>query len=131
MAVVVDTDVVSFIHKNDTRAQLYRPHLFGQLPVISFMTLAELEFWAWSSHWGAQRRSYLQTYLRRFVVRHSTPELCERWTEVTFASRRAGRPIAATDAWIAATALWLNLPLVTHNASDYLGVPGLTVISES
>ena len=45
MAVVVDTDVVSFLYKRDTRAALYRPHLDGQLPIISFMTLAELMKW--------------------------------------------------------------------------------------
>ncbi len=35
------------------------------------------------------------------------------------------------DAWIAATALLYGAPLVTHNRSDYLGVPELTIISES
>jgi hypothetical protein len=42
MAVVVDTDVVSFLYKHDTRADAYRPHLDGQMPIISFQTLAEL-----------------------------------------------------------------------------------------
>jgi predicted nucleic acid-binding protein len=41
-AVVVDTCVVSFLLKNDTRAELYRPHLDVDTKVISFMTLAEL-----------------------------------------------------------------------------------------
>jgi hypothetical protein len=45
MAVVVDTDVVSYLFKSDTRADLYRPHLDGHLPIISFMSLAELERW--------------------------------------------------------------------------------------
>lgn len=44
--VVVDTDVVSYLFKSDTRAQLYRPLLMGKLPLISFMTLAELDRWA-------------------------------------------------------------------------------------
>ena len=42
-AVVLDTDVVSFLFKDDTRAELYRPHLTDKLLVISFMTLAELD----------------------------------------------------------------------------------------
>jgi tRNA(fMet)-specific endonuclease VapC len=41
------------------------------------------------------------------------------------AARRNGRRIETADAWIAATALLYNAPLLTHNKSDYLGVPGL------
>jgi len=40
--VVVDTDVVSFLYKRDTRALLYTPYLDGKLTLISFMTIAEL-----------------------------------------------------------------------------------------
>ena len=42
-AVLVDTDVVSYIFKRDTRGALYDPHLDGRSQFISFMTLAELE----------------------------------------------------------------------------------------
>jgi len=48
---------------------------------------------------------------------------------VTVAAQAAGRRIECADAWIAATALLYAVPLVTHNRSDYLGVPGLTLIS--
>lgn len=44
--VVVDTDVVSYLFKKDTRSRLYRRHLLGNGLVVSFMTLAELEHWA-------------------------------------------------------------------------------------
>jgi tRNA(fMet)-specific endonuclease VapC len=44
--VVLDTDVVSFLFKNDSRAQAYLPHLRDRQWVISFMTEAELEQWA-------------------------------------------------------------------------------------
>ena len=45
------------------------------------------------------------------------------------AAQAAGRRIETADAWIAATALLYDAPLVTHNVSDYLGVPGLKLIS--
>jgi tRNA(fMet)-specific endonuclease VapC len=41
--IVVDTDVVSFLFKNDSRAQLYLPLLRNHELLISFMTEAELE----------------------------------------------------------------------------------------
>jgi len=47
------------------------------------------------------------------------------------AGRKVGRRLETADGWIAATAMLYKVPLVTHNASDYAGVPGLTVITEA
>jgi tRNA(fMet)-specific endonuclease VapC len=55
MPVVVDTDVVSFLFKNDSRAQLYLPLLTKRKPLVSFMTEAELEQWILLAKWGANR----------------------------------------------------------------------------
>ena len=59
----------------------------------------------------------------------SSPDLCRRWAEVTVAAQASGRRIECADAWIAATALLYNAPLITHNRNDYLGVAGLKLIS--
>ena len=40
--VVVDTDVIPFAFKGDTRIQLYNPTLAENTLIASFMTLAEL-----------------------------------------------------------------------------------------
>jgi predicted nucleic acid-binding protein len=45
MNVLVDTNVVSFAYKKDTRSKLYGPHLQNNLLLISFMTFAELQLW--------------------------------------------------------------------------------------
>ena len=42
MNLLIDTDVVSFTYKKDSRATLYEPHLQENFMIISFMTLAEL-----------------------------------------------------------------------------------------
>lgn len=131
MALVVDTDVVSFIFKNDTRAALYIPHLSGHMLTISFQALAELELWTLAANWGARRKQQLDRHLRRYLVEHSSPALSRQWAEATDSARRGGRPLAAADAWHAATALLLDVPLVTHNGAHFAGVAGLTVISES
>lgn len=44
-AVVVDTDVVSYLFKSHPVAHEYLPDLENRTPVISFMTLAELDRW--------------------------------------------------------------------------------------
>jgi predicted nucleic acid-binding protein len=128
---VLDTDVLSFLFRSDSRAVLYAPYLFGQVLTISFQTRAEMVRGAISANWGTRRRRQLEQWLQKYAIVHSSDDLCLRWAEAIDSARRAGRPIAPADAWIAATALLLDVPLVTHNASDYAGVSGLTVISES
>jgi tRNA(fMet)-specific endonuclease VapC len=128
---VLDTDVLSFLFRSDSRAALYAPYLFGQVLTISFQTRAEMLRGAISANWGTRRRRQLEQWLQKYAIVHSSDDLCLRWAEAIDSARRAGRPIAPADAWIAATALLLDVPLVTHNASDYAGVSGLTVISES
>ena len=131
MALVVDTDVVSFLYKRDTRAELYRSHLNDPPFIISFMTLAELRSWMRHRNWGPARRQRLERYLQRYQLIYASDELCEFWAQATDSARRNGRPISAADAWVAATALVENVSLVTHNRSDYEGVAGLSIISES
>jgi predicted nucleic acid-binding protein len=128
---VVDTDVWSYLYKQRDEAKLYEPHLFGNILVISFQTRAELLRGAISAGWGARRRQHLESRLQRYIVEHSSDALCLRWAEAIDSARRNGRPIATADAWVAATALHLDVPLITHNRNDYLGVDGLTLISEN
>jgi tRNA(fMet)-specific endonuclease VapC len=129
--VVVDTDVVSFLFKNHPIGARYEADLTGRTLLISFMTLAELDRWAIQSQWGAARREWLRLYLERFVLLPYSRRLCTIWAEVTVAAQSRGCRIECADAWIAATALRHDVPLVTHNREDYLGVPGLKLISHS
>lgn len=128
---IIDTDVVSYIFKGDTRGDLYEHHLKGSIASISFVTVAELDLWAVTHNWGEKRKSELALFLQRFAVIESNRQLCRMWAAVTDQVRRGGRKIQPGDAWVAATALLYNVPLITHNADDFVGVAGLTVISES
>lgn len=130
-AVLIDTDVVSYLFKKDTRVRLYQRHLAGQRWILSFMTVAELDLWALRHHWGAARKARMEQHLRRFVLYPFNRALCAQWAEVMDSARRNGRPIQTADAWIAATALLAGVPLVTHNPADYAGVSGLNVLSEA
>jgi tRNA(fMet)-specific endonuclease VapC len=127
--VVVDTDVASFLFKNHPIGLRYDPELAGRVALISFMTVAEVERWAIQYRWGEQRLHWLHLHLKRFTVVPSSPDLCRNWAEVMVAARSAGRRIECADAWIAATSLLYDAPLMTHNRNDYLGVPGLRLIS--
>jgi tRNA(fMet)-specific endonuclease VapC len=125
---VVDTDVISYLLKQDTRADLYKPHLQGHLLLISPMTRAELEAWALEHSWGQTRRDAMRVHLRQFMLVPFHEALCVKWAEATDSARRHGRPINSSDAWVAAVALYYGVTLVTHNKSDYLGVANLKLI---
>ena len=127
---IVDTDVVSFLLKGDTRAQLYRPHLQGRTLALSFMTVAELFQWAYVRNWGDRKLTRLEEQLHRYVIVPFDNELCKQWASISVQRQRIGRPMSVQDAWIAATALRHNCPLVTHNSDDFSDITGLEVISE-
>ena len=93
------------------------------------MTEAELEQWVLLAKWNAKRIDWLRIFLERFGIIPSSHDLVIKWAEVMVAARQAGRRLETADAWIAATAVLYDAPLVTHNASDYAGVPGLKLIT--
>ena len=126
---VVDTDVVSFLFKSHPIAYQYLPDLAGRTLLVSFMTVAELDRWVLEARWGEARRRKLRQYLEPFAVLPYDRALCAKWAEVTVAAQLCGRRIDCADAWVAATALLCGAPLITHNHNDYLGVPGLSLIS--
>lgn len=126
--VLVDTDVVSFALKGDSRASAYAPLLLGNRLALSFMTVAELFQWAAIRHWGQRRLVHLEQRLNNFLIVPADIELCRIWGGRLRAERQsAGRTIAPQDAWIAATALRYQVPLITHNASDFQGITNLDV----
>lgn len=127
--VVVDTDVVSFLFKNDSRAQLYLPLLRNRDLLVSFMTEAELEQWLLLAKWGLDRVQRFRVFMTGFASVPSSRDLVLQWAEVMVTARANGRRIEAADAWIAATAMLYGATLITHNPKDYLGVPSLHVLS--
>jgi predicted nucleic acid-binding protein len=128
---LVDTSVVSLVLKRDTRAASYVPHLADRIGVLSFITLAELYRWAEERDWGPRRREELARLLTPFEINYADDALCWQWARLIATMKRAGRPLPFADSWIAATGLHLDLPLVTHNPSDFRGILGLTVVSEA
>ena len=130
MTVIVDTDVISHFLKGDSRAELYRTHLFGLPKIISFMTLAELRRWEFQNNWGAKRIKRTKVFLDDFSVIYANEKLCEIWAKVKSDAHRKGRPIETADAWVAAVALMFDVPLVTHNRRHFENIVDLQIISE-
>ncbi|MGC2235014.1 MAG: PIN domain-containing protein [Pyrinomonadaceae bacterium] len=131
MAVIVDTDVTSYFLKEDSRAALYRPHLFGLPKMISFMTLAELRRWEIQNNWGAKRIQKAKSFLDEFGIIYADDKLCEIWAQIKSDAHKNGKPIDTADAWVASVALMFDVALVTHNRRHFENVKNLKIISES
>jgi predicted nucleic acid-binding protein len=117
------------LFKANTRALAFRGHIAGRLLGISFMTLAELERCPLARVCGPLRKTELERHLAHYTVLPVNRELCRKWTEISFHAKRQGQPIQTADAWIAASALYYQVPLITNNGNDYSMVRGLTVLS--
>jgi predicted nucleic acid-binding protein len=92
------------------------------------MTEAELEQWAILANWSTKRIEWLRVFLGRFAIVPSSHDLVLKWAEAMASARHSGRRIETADGWIAATALLYGCPLLTHNRSDYAGVPSLQLV---
>jgi tRNA(fMet)-specific endonuclease VapC len=129
--VLVDTNIVSFEFRRDSRLSGYVRHLAGQEQAISFVTLAELYKWPLERGFSEARSALLEAHVRAYLVLPFDDGLARAWAGMQVTMRRAGTSIGHEDDWIAATALRHDLPLVTHNRRHFERVPGLTLISES
>ena len=126
--VVADTNVVSYIFRDDPMGEPYRVALANRHRAISFQTYAELMYGALSSNWGQRRINDLVAHISgNYVVLGCNSRLVVVCARLRAESRRLGRELSAADAWIAATAVLLNCPLLSHDR-DFGNLPGLEVI---
>ncbi len=122
-----DTNIVSYLMRNDPIGERYFQHYKKLSTAISFMTVAELYEGAFRANWGQKRMQSLEDAIGDYIVYPSSPDIVRLWAEIRTARRH--QPISAQDAWIAATALAHFCPLVTHDAVDFQGISGLKIIS--
>ena len=125
--IVLDTDVTSFLFRQNRNARYYQERLEGRQGIISFQTLEELWCWAHIRGWGNNRKVQLSAHVDQYEVIWPGTELVEMCALLRSARQKAGRRLNAADAWIAATAIMLDCPLASHDR-DFSGIPGLQLI---
>ena len=131
--VLLDTTVVSLLHPRKRGSEIlnrYAVHMERQTLALSFQSVAELWNWAENREWGDEARNGLDLFIRRFLVVPYDYALAQAWARAMQSSRKEGRRLGTGDCWIAATAIHLQIPLLTHDR-DFLdlSIPGLRVIS--
>ena len=119
--VVPDTNIVVSLLSNKpdevARAELYRPHLEDRALAISFQTEAELQVQREAQQWD---EAILARHLTDYEIVPISNELRECYIAIRSAAirrnnRGEGPLVSPADGWIAAAALLLQCPLVTHD----------------
>lgn len=125
--VVLDNSVVSLLMRGDSKAEFYQNSITGKRAVISFQTLEEAWFGAIKAGWGEARRNRLAQRLGQFEVVWPTPEIVRICAHLRTERELAGRRLGIADAWVAATAIMLRCPLVSHDG-DFENIPDLQLV---
>lgn len=117
--VLLDTDVTSYLLKGSPHAEAFRPLLESKRPTLAFISVAELFKWTVKRRWGRRKVDQLESALRQYVIIPYDRDLAWVWARLVASCEDAGRPIAPSDAWIAATALRHDIPLLTNNLKHF------------
>jgi tRNA(fMet)-specific endonuclease VapC len=128
---LLDTNIVSFIFKGDTRARHYHGRLQNEPYAISFITAGELYKWLLERNWGEKRRAELDHLMRSYLVLPYDDALARTWASLMAAGKQRGRIPGYADSRIASTALRHDLVLVTHNPRDFAGIEGLKIWTQA
>jgi len=146
MLYLLDTNIVVFmvrglkVHANPNERQrerhkmarriLERAHkckLAGDQVALSAITVAELEFGAWSSDDYQNELDATRRAMAPFALLPFDPGDCAaHYGKVRHALESVGKGIGSLDTLIAAHALALGATLVTNDTTEFSKVPGLT-----
>jgi tRNA(fMet)-specific endonuclease VapC len=127
-AVLLDTDVYSFVSGGHSRGEAFRRVLEGKRLCLSFATIAELYKGARKRGWSDTRIEDMEVDLHRYLVIEYDALLARTCGELLAERESAGWRMEEFDAWIAATALRHAIPLATNNRRHFSGIPRLELI---
>lgn len=104
--------------------------------MISFVTVAELEYGARLTGWGPDRLRRLEYEIGRAQIVWPGPHLIDAYATLRAWCVRTGHGLGQkeqeADRWVAATAVWLQVPLVAHDGifANVKDLELLTIIGE-
>ncbi len=134
MIILVDTGVFSagLCPKPRTDFAPYVSRMIGNRVLITLQTVAELRYGALVAGWGSNRTLRLETALEAIDLVPIDTDLVKRVADLRYRCRRSGNPLHepfhAHDLWIAATAIHLDVPLLSADMI-FRDVPGLNLVA--
>ena len=94
---------------------------------VSTITVAELQYGVFKSRDAERNAAALEAFLLPFDTRPFTEDAAAAYGLIRAQLEARGEPIGSLDTLLAAHALALHVPIVTHNAREFRRVPGLDV----
>jgi predicted nucleic acid-binding protein len=120
--VILDTNALSaFVDGDAGVGAVLRTQPRATIPVIA---LGEFRYGIAGSRHRRTYEAWLDSHLRHFDVLAITEDTAIAYAALRVALKRAGRPIPANDAWIAALALQHQLPVLSRD-THFDAVPNL------
>jgi len=120
--VILDTNALSaFVDGESGVGELLRRQARAAIPVI---VLGEFRYGIAQSKHRSAYEAWLESWLPSFEVLPVTAQTTIAYAALRSQLKRAGRPIPANDAWIAALALEHGLPVLSRER-HFDAVPGL------
>ena len=127
MRYLLDTNIVyGWIKKYDFRQNIeksFKPFSPANTPIISIVTVGEINALALANGWGKRTRRDLESFLKRLVIIDiNSEDILQRYAEIYAFSqgRHPEKPLSSSarnmgknDLWIAATASVVNGTLIT------------------
>jgi predicted nucleic acid-binding protein len=92
---------------------------------VSVVSIGELMTWGLRKKASPNRLPGLLDFMKGIDILPVTPPIADEYGRLRAALLDAGRPTPQMDLWIAATAIYHGLTLVSHNTRDFAHIPGL------
>ena len=124
MKAMLDTDTCIYAM---SAAEGFEPKLPLQDCAISVVVLGELEWGVQHSQRVQRNQVVLDEWLTAVQVTNMNADVGRRYGLLRAHLAAAGQMIGPNDLWIAAHALSLELPLISHNLREFERVPRLAV----
>jgi tRNA(fMet)-specific endonuclease VapC len=119
---ILDTNALSaFVDGDAAVGEILRLQARAAIPVI---VLGEFRYGIAQSRYRRTYEAWLESQLRHFDVLAVTDATAVTYAALRVALKKAGRPIPANDAWIAALALQHRLVVLSRD-QHFDAVPGL------
>ena len=127
MRFVLDTNIlISYLKENRIRKHIQenlKPFNVGSIPIISVISLGEIESLALRNYWGSKRRSAVGRLINSCVITDiNSRDVIRRYAEIDAFSQgklselplhKSSRNMGKNDLWIAATSSVLDAKLIT------------------
>jgi tRNA(fMet)-specific endonuclease VapC len=128
MLLLLDTDICIYLIREQPRTivERFEKYAVGDIG-ISTITLAELEYGVSKSTKPAKNKEALDQFTTPLVVADFDRAATASYGKLRTALEKKGQMIGGMDLLIAAHAVSLQVPVVTHNVREFTRVPGLQV----